>query len=200
VTGEGSCDTLIAVDQSVRIIYVDLDHTLVRIDLLRTQLLGAILGDPLIFFRAILWLAQGGRVRLKSEIARRFPVDPAHLPFNEELLILLRQKRASGLPLVLATAAPLAWARAVSDHLGIFDRVLATDDTSGNLKGKRKLALILADAGGRPFAYAGDSLADRPIFEAAQLPIVVGGGAGLAGRRAAQALVIPLPPGGRMAG
>ena len=183
-------------DESVRIIYVDLDHTLVRVDLLRERLLLGILRNPTVFFKAFYWLFQGGRVRLKSEMARRSQLDAAHLPFNEELLALLKRKREAGLSLVLATAAPLAWARSVSDHLALFDRVLATDETNGNLKGQRKLAMILADAGGRPFAYAGDAAADRPIFEAAQLPIVVGGRAGLAGKRAGQAVVIPPRPGG----
>ena len=38
-------------DEDVRIIYVDLDHTLVRIDLLRERLLIAILRNPSIFLR-----------------------------------------------------------------------------------------------------------------------------------------------------
>lgn len=177
-------------DEGIRTIYVDLDHTLVRIDLLREQLLLAILRNPLIFFKALFWLLQGGRVRLKMEMARRCPLDVANLPFNEELLSFLKKKRESGLELVLATAAPSAWAQSVSEYLAIFERVLATDETNGNLKGKRKLAMILKDAGGKPFAYAGDASADRPIFEASQLPIVVGGQAGLAGKRAGQAIVI----------
>jgi 4-hydroxybenzoate polyprenyltransferase/phosphoserine phosphatase len=178
-------------DEGVRIIYVDLDHTLVRVDLLRERLLLAILRNPSIFFKAIFWLLQGGRERLKTEIASRCTLDVANLPFNEELLSFLKKKREAGLELVVATAAPYAWARSVADHLAIFERVLATDETNGNLKGKRKLALILKDAGGKPFAYAGDALADRPIFEAAQLPIVVGAGAGLAGKQAGNAVVIP---------
>jgi 4-hydroxybenzoate polyprenyltransferase len=176
--------------EDVRIIYVDLDHTLVRIDLLRERLLIAILRNPSIFFKALFWLLQGGRARLKTELASRYSLDVANLPFNEELLFFLKKKRESGLELVLATAAPYAWAQSISEHLAIFDRVLATDATTGNLKGKRKLAMILKDAGGKPFAYAGDCYSDRPVFEASQLPIVVGRRAGLAGKRAGQAVVI----------
>jgi 4-hydroxybenzoate polyprenyltransferase len=177
--------------EGIRTIYVDLDHTLVRIDLLRERLLIAILRNPFIFFKALFWLLQGGRARLKIEIARLCPLDVANLPFNHELLSFLKKKRESGLELVLATSAAKAWARAVSDHLAIFERVLATDETTGNLKGKRKLAMILQDAGGKPFAYAGDAPVDRPIFEASQLPIVVGGRAALAGRQADKAVLIP---------
>src|SRR5476651_91016 len=123
-------------DEGVRTIYVDLDHTLVRIDLLRERLLLAILRNPLIFFKALFWLLQGGRARLKTEIASRCALDVANLPFNEELLSFLKEEREAGLTLVLATAAPHAWAQSISQHLAIFDRVLATDETNGNLKGK----------------------------------------------------------------
>lgn len=178
-------------DEGIRTIYVDLDETLVRIDLLRERLLLAVLRNPLILFQALFWLLQGGVARLKVEIAWRCPLDVANLPFNEELLSFLKEERASGLKLVLATAAPEAWAKSVADHLALFERILATSEANGNLKGKRKLAMIVKDAGGKPFGYAGDAWADRPIFEASQLPIVVGAGAGLAGKQADKAVVIP---------
>jgi 4-hydroxybenzoate polyprenyltransferase/phosphoserine phosphatase len=177
-------------EEGVRLIYVDLDHTLVRIDLLRERLLLGILRQPSIFFLAFLWLLQGGRARLKVEVARRCPLDVANLPFNEELFSLLKKKRRNGQELVLATAAPHGWAQAIADYLGIFDRVLATDSANGNLKGKRKLAKILEDAAGKPFGYAGDHRSDRPIFEAAELPIVIGNSAALAGKHAGKAVVI----------
>ncbi|MCE0523894.1 MAG: UbiA family prenyltransferase [Methylacidiphilales bacterium] len=182
-------------DEGVRIIYVDLDHTLVRVDLLRERLLLAILRDPTILFQALFWLLQGGRVRLKTEIAGRCALDVANLPFNDELLSFLKKKREAGVELVLATSAAYAWARSVADYLAIFERVLATDTTNGNLKGKQKLAMMLKDAAGKPFAYAGDAPVDRPIFEASQLPIVVGAPATLAGKRAGEAIVFPHPSG-----
>jgi 4-hydroxybenzoate polyprenyltransferase/phosphoserine phosphatase len=177
----------------IRLIYVDLDHTLVRIDLLRERLLLAILRRPFLAFQALGWLLTGGRARLKTEVAKTCALDVATLPFNDELLALLKEKRESGAELILATAAPHAWAHAISEHLGIFARILATDSANGNLKGKRKLAKILDDARGEPFAYAGDCFADRPIFEAAQLPIVIGSRTELAGSNAAKAVYLPPP-------
>ena len=162
-----------------------------RVRELRERLLLAVLRNPLILFKALFWHLQGGVARLKVEVARRCPLDVANLPFNEELLSFLKEERSSGLKLVLATAAPEAWAKSVADHLAIFERVLATSEANGNLKGKRKLAMIVKDAGGKPFGYAGDAWADRPIFEASQLPIVVGAGAGRAGKQADKAVVIP---------
>src|SRR6202050_1918635 len=181
---------MVAMDEGVRTIYVDLDHTLVRVDLLRERLLIAILRDPTMLIKSLIWLLQGGRPRLQTEIASRCALDVANLPYNDELLSFLKDERKAGLALVLATAAPQAWAQSVSQYLGIFDRILGTTEANGNLKGKRKLALILKDADGKPFGYAGDAWVDRPIFEASHLPIVVGARASLAGRQADKAIVI----------
>jgi 4-hydroxybenzoate polyprenyltransferase len=183
-------------DESVRTIYVDLDHTLLRVDLLRERLLLAILRNPVLLFQSIFWLLNGGRTRLKTEIARRASLNVSHLPYNDELLSFLKEERKAGLSLVLATATPIVWAQAIAKHLGIFSHVLATDEKHGNLKGRRKLEIILQDAGGKAFGYAGDADCDRPIFEAAQLPIVVAGHVSLAGKQADKAVLIQPKSGG----
>jgi phosphoserine phosphatase len=172
------------------IIYVDLDHTLLCIDLLRERLLTALFHEPLILFQVLFWLFSGGRARLKAEFAARHPLDVVDLPFNEELLVFLRAQKAAGQRLVLATASPHPWAQAIATHLGLFDRVLATTIETGNLKARRKLKFILEDAKNEPFAYAGDAAADVSIFDAAQWPIVVGANGRLAGYNASNALAI----------
>jgi 4-hydroxybenzoate polyprenyltransferase/phosphoserine phosphatase len=176
--------------EAPRIVYVDLDHTLLCIDLLRERLLLALFHEPLVLFRILFWLFCGGRARLKTEFAARHSLDVMDLPFNVELLVFLRAQKAAGRSLVLATAAPRQWAEAVAAHLGLFDRVLATTLETGNLKARRKLKFILEDAKGEPFGYAGDAAADVPILEAAQWPIVVGTTARLAGSNPAKARVI----------
>jgi 4-hydroxybenzoate polyprenyltransferase len=60
---------------------------------------------------------------------------------------------------------------------------------TGNMKGRRKLEFIRRDANGESFGYAGDAWADRPILEAAGLPIVVGTTAELAGKNKENALL-----------
>ncbi len=184
--------------RGVKTIYVDLDHTLLCIDLLRDRLANILLHRPLALFLATYWLLCGGPARLKAELAARYPVDPAHLPYNADLLMFLRASRAAGQRLVLATAAPRPWAEAVAAHLNLFDHVLATTPETGNLKGRRKLEFILRDSNGESFGYAGDAGADRPILEAAKLSIVVGATGVLAGKNKEHALLFPrLVPGGQ---
>jgi 4-hydroxybenzoate polyprenyltransferase/phosphoserine phosphatase len=176
--------------EAPRIIYVDLDYTLLCIDLLRERLVTVLFHEPLTLFQVIYWLFCGGRARLKTEFAARHPLDVVSLPYNQELLAFLRAQKDAGQRLVLATAAAATWAQAIAAHLRLFDRVLATTLETGNLKSRRKLKLILEDAKGEPFGYAGDAAADVPILEAAKWPIVVGAGVELAGTNASNALAI----------
>jgi 4-hydroxybenzoate polyprenyltransferase len=84
----------------------------------------------------------------------------------------LRRERAKGRWIILATAAHRSIAESVAAHVGLFDEVVASDETH-NLKGTIKLEAIRACTGGR-FVYAGDSAADLPIWQAADSAVLVG--------------------------
>jgi len=176
---------------AAKIIYVDLDHTLICIDLLRDCLLHLLLTRPYLLLAVAWWFFRGGPPRVKAELAARYDVKPADLPYNAAVLDYLRARKAAGTRLVLASATARPWAEAVAAHVGLFDGVLATTPESGNVKGRRKLEFMQRDANGEPFGYAGDSHADIPILEAVALPIVVGATADLAGRNKGIAVVLP---------
>ena len=74
--------------------------------------------------------------------------------------------------MVLATASERRLARLVSDHLGIFTGVIASE-LDFNCKGPDKLAAILKDSDGRGFEYVGDSSADLPIWRQARQAVIV---------------------------
>ena len=150
---------------------VDLDGTLTPTDTLVESVLLLAKHDPLALLRLPFWLLRG-RETMKSEIARRVTIRPDELPYREDLLDYLRHERAGGRELVLATAAHRSIAEGVAGHLGLFDRVLATDERR-NLKGPNKLAAIRAEVG-PDFAYAGDCAADLPVWGGAQAAVLVG--------------------------
>ena len=88
-------------------------------------------------------LPLSGRAAFKQRVARAASLDPALLPYNEELLDWLRTQKAAGRMLVLVTAADVALARAVVDYLGLFDEVIASDGAC-DLKGKAKARALAA--------------------------------------------------------
>jgi 4-hydroxybenzoate polyprenyltransferase/phosphoserine phosphatase len=155
------------------VLFVDLDGTLIASDLLWESLFLAIKKSPLLVFMIPLWLLQG-RARLKRKLAERGCPDVRSLPFHEGVLDLLKEKRAAGWTLVLATAADQLLAGKVAAELGIFEGVLCSRGV--NLKGQAKLQAIRAycsNYGVTEFAYIGDASADLAIWKHAQQIYVV---------------------------
>lgn len=167
---------------------VDLDGTLIKTDLLWESLLALLKQSPLSIFKLPFWLFKG-KARLKHEIARRVTLDVTTLPYQQDLVEFLSKERESGRELVLATASDVTFARAVADHLGFFDDRAYGSDGRVNLKGARKLALLVERYGVRRFAYAGNSTADLPVWAQADEAIVVNGSPGLVTRAQAMTTV-----------
>lgn len=151
---------------------VDLDGTLISTDTLFESALSLIRQKPLAIFWMAAWLLRGKAV-LKSELARRFQPSADNLPYRAGLLDYLRQQRAAGRTLVLATASHRSTADSVAAHLGLFDEVLATSDTV-NLKGALKRDELVKRYGLRGFDYIGDSKADIPVWSACRTGLVAG--------------------------
>lgn len=150
---------------------VDLDGTLTPTDTLVESLVKVVKQSPLNLLRLPLWLLKG-KAGFKEAIAAHTSIAHELLPYHESLLNYLREEQAKGRQIILATAAHQSIAEGVSTHLGLFDKVLATN-ASHNLKGKRKLQAI-QECVGKAFVYAGDSQADLPIWKAAKAAVLVG--------------------------
>ncbi|MGH6670450.1 MAG: hypothetical protein ACRECV_00565, partial [Xanthobacteraceae bacterium] len=82
---------------------VDLDGTLLRTDVLHEHLLFAATHWRLL--RRLPGWKRQGIARLKQELAAAIPLDVATLPYDPAVVDYLRQQRAQGRRLVLATAA-----------------------------------------------------------------------------------------------
>ena len=143
---------------------VDLDGTLLRTDLL-WEALFALLGEkPGLVFKLPGWIKRG-KAALKHEIAEHVAPDAENLPYRQDVLAFLREQKAAGRTLVLATASHQDYARAVADHLdGLFDLAIGSDETR-NRRGDEKVTAI-REAVGETFDYVGDSDADIPLVAA----------------------------------
>lgn len=152
-------------------LYVDVDGTLLRTDLLLEAAWRYCKFAP---WRVtlLLRLAFKGPAVLKSFLARYVRIDVACLPYEPGLLDHLRQRKAQGGQIYLITASHWTYARAIAKHLGLFDGAYGSSNRL-NLKGPAKLAAIRRLSAGNRFAYAGDSAADRPIWAEANKAILV---------------------------
>lgn len=155
---------------------VDLDGSLLRTDLL-WETLFAVLGEqPGLALKLPGWI-KAGKATLKEKIAKHVQIDPAHLPYHEEVLDFLREQKAAGRTLVLATASHQSYADAVAAHLDLFDHVIGTTATD-NRRGEAKIAAI-REAVGDTFDYVGDSDADVPLAAACRHLYLVDPSSGL---------------------
>lgn len=149
---------------------VDLDGTLVKTDTLHEQLLLAAMRWHCLL-RLLSWL-QRGRAYLKQQLALAVPLDIPTLPYNEPLIQHLRQQRALGRRLVLATGANRRVATAINAHLHLFDEIIASD-VGKNLTGSAKATALCERFGARQFSYVGSGLHDIAVWKVAASAIVV---------------------------
>jgi 4-hydroxybenzoate polyprenyltransferase/phosphoserine phosphatase len=152
-------------------LYVDLDGTLLRTDLLHEAAWRYLRFAPWRIF-ALLRLALRSRATLKSFLARKVRIDPAMLPYEKELIAYLEKRRAENCRIVLITASHWTYARKIARHLKLSDADYGSSNRI-NLKGTAKLRKMQSVSGDRRFVYAGNSVADRPIWAASHKEILV---------------------------
>lgn len=164
---------------------VDLDGTLVATDTMAEGFVALLKTAPWKLFAAVGELING-RPRFKRYLARTAPIDPASLPYRDEILDEISEARAAGRRVLLVTATDQATADAVSEHLGLFDEAIGSDGEN-NLKARRKADYLKGRFGEGGFQYLGDSSADLPVWKAANEARMVAPSART--QRAAEALV-----------
>ncbi|CAD6524406.1 UbiA family prenyltransferase [Paraburkholderia metrosideri] len=155
-----------------RPLVVDLDGTLIRSDVLIESGFAYLKTAPLRFYKPLLWLAGGGKPALKAGLAHATDVDVSVLPYDVTVLEWLREEHTAGRFLVLATASHERYAHAISEHLGIFDKTFASND-SINLSSHNKREKLVAEYGEKGFDYAGNSRDDIAVWRSAERAYVV---------------------------
>jgi len=176
---------------------VDLDGTLIHSDLLLESFLLLIKDNPLYLLLVPFWLL-GGKAKLKREIASRVKLDGSALPYTKPLVAWLQAQKAAGRKLWLCTASDESLARAVADHLGFFDGVLASNGQT-NLSGSNKAAALVAKFGEKGFDYCGNEQVDMRVWPHARGAIVVNASESLAAEAARVTQVLgkyPFKPAG----
>lgn len=150
---------------------VDLDGTLTLGDVSVESLLATLKRRPWLLPQMFLWRL-AGKHRLKSELAVRSDVDVTVLPYNPDVLALLRTARAEGRRTILITGSHRKYAERIAQHLGLFDEVHATDE-SCNLTGTRKAAKLAELIGEGKYEYVSNGSIDLPIWRQAAAIVTV---------------------------
>lgn len=136
---------------------VDLDDALIRSDSLLETFWSACSArwyTPLVAASALM----RGPLALKQRLAEMSNLDPASLPYDEEVLGIIRRWREHGGRIALVTAAIQATADQVAAHLGLFDEVHGSGN-GVNLKGSDKDRFLRETFGAAGYTCIGDTTA-----------------------------------------
>jgi 4-hydroxybenzoate polyprenyltransferase len=148
-----------------------MDGTLIVGDTLWHSLFWLLRHCPLKLLLVPLWLCRG-KAGFKAQVAAHVIPDAALLIYREAIVEYLTVQRAHGVRIILATAANRRIAQAVAAHLGLFEKVLASDENR-NLSGGEKVRAIREYIGDGPYGYIGNSWSDVPIWLDAAEAILV---------------------------
>lgn len=109
-----------------RTLAVRLNRGLLRSDLLLETASAYVASRPHKALTLARW-ASNGRGHLKRELASATEIDVSTLPYEPGMLEYLRREHESGRRVVLRTASDERLAKRISEHLGVFDDVVALD-------------------------------------------------------------------------
>ncbi len=147
-------------DDNLIPLFVDLDGTYSKADLLFESFVDACKRNPLVLIYCCFWLARG-IAYLKFRLAAAAQVNVELLPLNPEFLRFLHAEKAKGRVIYLATAASEQYAEQIIAHSNIFHGYLASDQQL-NLTADAKLRKIQQIS--PDFAYAGNDVVDFVLF------------------------------------
>ena len=150
---------------------VDLDHTLINTDLLFESSKGVLKLQPWLILLYPFWFFQG-KGYLKDQLVRRFTMDASTLPYIQDTIDYINERKKQGSTIILATASHKDYAFAVAKHIGLFDDVMASN-ADFNLSSHNKADKLIERFGYKGFDYMGDHMRDMPVWEASNLSILV---------------------------
>ena len=168
---------------------VDLDGTLLRSDLLMETAMAFLRSQPLRVFKLLGWLLRG-KSALKEGLALETWIDVSVLPYDTQVIEMIKTQQANGRMIVLATASHVSLAERIAEHLQLFDLVLASN-ANRNLSGTNKRDLLVAHFGEGGFDYVGNSKDDLPIWKVSRNAHVVNPDRGVESRVSAMRVVQP---------
>ena len=158
--------------ESRPVLVCDLDGTLIRTEMLDETFWAALAARWTAPFEAFASLLRG-RGALKQRMAAQGTVDPALLPYRNEVVSRLRAWRLRGGRTALVTCADQAVADRIANHLGVFDEVHGSDGVR-NLRGQAKADFLAARFGSGNYSYIGGSAADLPVWAGAAQATTIG--------------------------
>ena len=155
-------------------ICVDLDGTLINGDTTMMAVRRYLSGNYHRTFQLLAWWGRG-RAYLKQQLFTKVTLPVDNLPYNRQVVELLKGYRSAGCKIYLVTASDASIARQVVEHFAeLFVGYYASDGVV-NLRQRAKAELLVKIFGERQFVYFGNSRDDLAVWRYAAEGVVVSG-------------------------
>lgn len=143
---------------------VDLDGTIIQEDITIELIKTIINNHKRNIFRLFLSIIKS-RSYLKHSIRDYISVNLIKsLNFNKNLISILKEEKTKGRKIILVTGANYNVAKEISNYLGIFDEVIASN-IALNLISRAKAEVLCSTFGYNKFLYIGNSYNDLEVFK-----------------------------------
>ena len=147
-----------------RILFVDLDGTLIKEDLSNLAFVDYLKKNPLKLILNLLIFLIRGRPFLKEKISKNFTVPLNKLNFNKSALEYIRNVKNHHRVVYLISGSHQTLVNQIDQHLKIFFESFGTSNNF-NLVGNNKIKFINESLKIRDFDYLGNSKKDLPIWD-----------------------------------
>ena len=161
-----------------RILFVDLDGTLIREDLSNLAFFNFLKKYPLKLIIYMLIFIIKGKPYLKEKISKSFEVPIKKLTFNKNALNYIRDVKNRHRVVYLISGSHQILVDQIDQHLRIFFESFGTKNNF-NMVGDNKVKFINEKLNIKEFDYFGNSRKDIPIWEYCKKIIYTNASAGL---------------------
>lgn len=149
---------------------IDLDHALIRTDLLMESALAYVAANPVRMVHFPAWIVRG-RAYLGRKLAESIVPDPELIPVNEEVVELAVEAKRLGRQIFLVTAGDERLGQRMAARFPFLDGVIGGNGAM-ELTGPQKAALV-SERFSSPYDYVGGSAADIHVWKNAREIIAV---------------------------
>ena len=147
-----------------RILFVDLDGTLIKEDLSNLAFINLLKSNPIKLFFYLLIFIFKGKSYLKEKISKNFSVPINKLTFNKSALDYVREVKNRHRVVYLISGSHQYLVNQIDQHLKIFFESFGTKNNF-NMVGTNKIKFINEKLNIIEFDYLGNSKKDMPIWE-----------------------------------
>ena len=154
------------------VLAVDLDHTLIDIDMIHYGLKQLLVKKPYLSLILFFTFLFKGKTYAKKYLYENSIFEIKNIPFNNALIEYINEHKDNYDHIILISGSYYKYVQYIADHLKIFDSVAGTNNKL-NMISFNKVKYLQEKFNYPIFDYVGDNIKDIPIWELSRNILVV---------------------------